>query len=91
MAQKSIVWEFTTKDLVTYTGFLLTMAGGYYGIVNKIDTNQLKTDAAIQLISYRVDRLEQQNKSKVVYNEPREAILPESPRSPRNLLFIDTE
>ena len=90
MASKPIVWEFTGKDLITYTGFLLTMAGGYFGIINKIETNQIKNEATQGMLSYRIGELEK-GKDKVAYCEPKEAILPTSPRTKRNLLVTTFE
>lgn len=90
MTPRPIVWQFTIKDFVTYTGFLLTMAGGYFGIINKIDSNQLKTDAKFELVNYRLNGLEKSNNS-YVYEHPKEAILPQSPRFKNRNLLLDIQ
>lgn len=88
MSNKPVIWQFTTKDLISGSIFLSSIISLYFGLVGEIRANKVQYEADKQVIEYRLAVLEKDN-AKQVYLTPHEAILPQSPRSKRNLLISD--
>ena len=80
---KPIVWQFTSKDLVSYTILVITLCGLYYGIDKRLDTIELKSQAIDTMQDYRITLLEADKKEKIAYEAPKEGILPQAPRVKR--------
>lgn len=88
MASKPLLWEFTPKDLIMAFGFVITVVSHYYGTLNAFEKYKAGTDAKLEIINFRLRTLEKGN-NKVVYTEPTEAVLPQSPRFKRSLNLMD--
>lgn len=86
MTQKSMILKYISKDPVGYTLTIISACSLYYALSNRIDTNKLEDKARIDMVEYRVAELEKE-KARIVYQEPKEAVLPQSPRVIKDLMF----
>lgn len=89
MSQKTLIWEFTAKDIVMMVGFMSTIVFHYFALVSKVEVNQARNDARFEIVEYRISDLEKQNTRTSYSEQPKVAVLPQSIRVRKGSILED--